>query len=221
MLDSFNENVKLPVEAYLPDKVCPPHLSPFVDDKEEGYVPKQREVLDKLTQTTNTGAAENNPSEGGGAAEDDEDAVEARFLQGVAAEASGVWASEFGEVGGSDEEGGSDEDSEEEAAGKKSAASRKSSAGASAASTASGGEEVADSSDEEEGVEAALPKKTKAELAASEELERRKALMPKKHKRLFQRIEKGEKQKEERARNLAKKRVKAEKKAGTKKVAKK
>jgi len=48
VLDSFNIGKRLPIYLYACDVQCPPHLSPFVDDAEEGYVPKQRELLNKL-----------------------------------------------------------------------------------------------------------------------------------------------------------------------------
>jgi pescadillo protein len=45
VFDSFNERTVLPTQPYGIGEKLPPHLSPFVDDVREGYVPEQRNVL--------------------------------------------------------------------------------------------------------------------------------------------------------------------------------
>mmetsp|Transcript_46332 Transcript_46332/g.53694 ORF Transcript_46332/g.53694 Transcript_46332/m.53694 type:complete len:539 (+) Transcript_46332:19-1635(+) len=47
--DSVNNKILLPVQEYAPGKILPPHLSPFVDSKEEGgYKPQRQKDLEKL-----------------------------------------------------------------------------------------------------------------------------------------------------------------------------
>jgi len=47
IFDSINEKILLPISEYAPTTKCPPHLSPFVDDKQVGYVPLRREQIEK------------------------------------------------------------------------------------------------------------------------------------------------------------------------------
>ncbi len=48
VFDSANFNFILPIHKYSVGSALPPHLSPWVDDKEEGYVPKYKEEIEKL-----------------------------------------------------------------------------------------------------------------------------------------------------------------------------
>ena len=48
VLDSANFRVAADAELHAPGKQPPPHLSPFVDNDEEGYVPDYARTMAKL-----------------------------------------------------------------------------------------------------------------------------------------------------------------------------
>ncbi|XP_038059936.1 pescadillo homolog [Patiria miniata] len=45
VIDSVNARLLLPVEEYFPGVVLPPHLSPFVQEKEGDYIPPEKQTL--------------------------------------------------------------------------------------------------------------------------------------------------------------------------------
>lgn len=48
VFDCINARILLPMEQYLVGRVPPPHLSPFVDNEAEGYVPEYAETIRNL-----------------------------------------------------------------------------------------------------------------------------------------------------------------------------
>lgn len=65
MFDSVNAKLCLPVADYFPGVLLPPHLSPFVTEKEGDYVPPEKLKLLALQRGENPGAG--SPQKGLGA----------------------------------------------------------------------------------------------------------------------------------------------------------
>lgn len=52
IIDSINNRMLLPVYQYAPGKTLPAHLSPFVDNEAEGYIPTRQKELNELKGVT-------------------------------------------------------------------------------------------------------------------------------------------------------------------------
>jgi len=189
--DSINSLCLLPTEPYKPGVVPPPHLSPFVNDEEEGYVPEQRKVLaewgakgygaSKLTVVAeDENKAEEDNEDNEDEEEDEEEATEeSKYNAELALERAGVKFSE--KQGDADEEDEGDEGDE-------------------------GDEDEGDEGDEEE-VASAPKKRTRAER----EKDLAKTMMNKKDARLYSKMQYGINKKKEAVDLLKSKRQKIEK----------
>ena len=52
VFDCINSGLLLPVNQYAPGQPSPPHLSPFVDNKAEGYLPDRQQEINELKGIT-------------------------------------------------------------------------------------------------------------------------------------------------------------------------
>ena len=196
--DSINAQLCLPVDRYTMGVSLPPHLSPFVDDRTEGYIPEYREELDKLKTAAETGQnvdgtmSEDEDSDG----EDDGEShlMENQYALGLAAEASGTMYSDFAAKGkrakgANDDDDDDDDDDDVEME----------------------NEDAEDEEDEEDQAKRKKNEKKKQRKVKQEEehLERQLAVMNKKRKRLYNRMQHGLKAKQDVVDTLQAKREKA------------
>ncbi|XP_022109503.1 pescadillo homolog [Acanthaster planci] len=73
VVDSVNARLLLPVEEYFPGVVLPPHLSPFVEEKEGDYIPPEKRTLLDRQMGINTGRTTEEDEEEMDGSEDEED----------------------------------------------------------------------------------------------------------------------------------------------------
>ncbi|CAI5702911.1 unnamed protein product [Peronospora effusa] len=202
VFDSVNNGILLPLARYVPGAELPPHLSPFVDDGQEGYTPEYRKELEKLKSAKQVlhevGAAGVEDSE-----EEDAEEQEEVYAADLKAEADGKTVEKEGNDSEEEEE---EEENEEEESDKEEK------------DEVNNDDEKVKKEDEKSSLKrksdvATINKKTKRikkEEEAAELKELAKTMMSKKAKRLYDRMQYGLGKKADKIQKLEDKRVKLE-----------
>ncbi|KAE8985889.1 Pescadillo [Phytophthora rubi] len=193
VFDSVNNGVLLPLTRYVPGAELPPHLSPFVNDQQEGYTPEYRKELEKLKSASQVLREVGAVGDEGASDSEDEDAEEQE--EAYAADLKAEMDGKAAEKEGSDDE---EEDEEEE-----------------------GDDEEKDDEKEDEKTSSLKrkadavttekkSKRVKKEEEAAELKELAKTMMSKKSKRLYDRMQYGLGKKADKIQKLEDKRAKLE-----------
>lgn len=175
VFDSVNTGMLLPVEKYAPGEALPPHLSPFVNDEEEGYIPEYRKKLEELKSAKDMIAREGDAgdSENDDESDDDDEAQEEMYRKGLEAERQGIPFAPKDDEEDSDEEDSENDHEEPQEPEEETTVTKKRSLEASTTTN---------------------PKLTKKAKKAAEDQELKelaKSMMSKKAKRLYDRMHHG------------------------------
>ncbi|KAL7439684.1 hypothetical protein ACHAXH_007217 [Discostella pseudostelligera] len=118
ILDCANFNFVLPIQKYSVGAALPPHLSPWVDDKEEGYVPKYKEEIERLRNGEMLDASDDEQELATETVDDDDESLgeneEAEVEVGVEDDDSKVNNKSSEEEEDDDEENEEEDDDDEE-----------------------------------------------------------------------------------------------------------
>jgi pescadillo protein len=118
VFDCANTRFLLPVGKYIPGASLPPHLSPFVDDKTEGYLPEYRKEVMKMKSAKEIYASrstlDNEEASDEEASDEEVEDEETRYARELKQEMGGVAFSAGGEAQEEEDDEEEEEDDEED-----------------------------------------------------------------------------------------------------------
>lgn len=88
--DSINNGILLPIEEYGIGCKLPSHLSPFVNDESEGYIPKRAKEIKKLIASAHGEELLDSDNEDSSEDDSDDEIQEERYKEELKAEQSGI-----------------------------------------------------------------------------------------------------------------------------------